>query len=174
MKTTLTKRILSIIAVISLLLAFGLFAIASSDSEGSSDDQGSGDASSDSGKDSNIYYYNVNIKSCRLAKDYSGNPIAIITYTFTNNAEDATCFMYAFNDAVYQNGVGLNKCYLTSDTANYSSENQTKQNKTGATLDVEFAYVLNDETTDLEVEVKRLIDFFDKDEMITKTFKIAK
>ena len=172
MKTTLTKRILSIVAVIALLLAYGLFAMASGSSE-DADNQGSDSATTDSGKDSNIYYYNVVIKSCRLAKDYSGNPIAIVTYTFTNNAEDATCFMYAFNDAVYQNGVGLNKCYLASDSANYSSENQTKQIKTGATLDVEVAYVLNDETTDLEVEVKRLINFFDKDEMVTKTFKIT-
>lgn len=173
MKKTTIKKILSILAVIAVLLAFGLCAIASSDSGDSNDDQGSDNATSDKGKDSNISYYNVEIKSCRLAKDYAGNPIAIITYSFTNNSEDPASFMFAFDDNVYQNGVGLNSCLFADDTANYSSENQTKQIKTGATLDVEVAYVLNDTTTDLEVEVTRLIDLWDTDEMVKKTFKIS-
>ncbi|MBQ1225759.1 MAG: DUF5067 domain-containing protein, partial [Clostridia bacterium] len=87
--------------------------------------------------------------------------------------EDPASFMFAFDDNVYQNGVGLNSCLFADDTANYSSENQTKQIKTGATLDVEVAYVLNDTTTDLEVEVTRLIDLWDTDEMVKKTFKIS-
>ena len=53
MKTTLIKRILSIVAVIALLLAYGLFAMASGSSE-DADNQGSDSATTDSGKDSNI------------------------------------------------------------------------------------------------------------------------
>ena len=169
MKTTLTKRILSIIAVIALLLAFGLFAMASSDSEDGSDDQGSGDAV---GNGSNLGDYKLEIKSCRLAEDYSGKPIAIIKYSFTNNGDDPISFMVAFNDAVYQNGVALNECYIADDSANYSSDNQTKEIKKGATLEIEAAYTLNDTTTDLEVEVEELFSFSDK--TVKKTFKITK
>ena len=51
------------------------------------------------------------------------------------------------------------------------SDNETKEIKKGATLDVEVAYVLNDTTTDLEVEVKELISF--NDSVVKKTFSIA-
>lgn len=169
MKTTLTTRILSIFAVIALLLAFGLFAMASSDSESGSDDQGSGDASSNG---SNLGDYKLEIKSCRLAENYEGKPIAIVKYSFTNNSDEPTSFSIAFDDNVYQNGVGLNKCYVASDSANYSDDNQSKEIKKGATLEVEVAYMLNDNTTDLEVEVKELFSFSDK--TVKKTFKITK
>lgn len=170
MKTTLTKRILSILAVIALLFAFGLFAMASGDSEGGSDDQGSDNASSnDSG--SNLGDYKLEIKSCRLAENYEGKPIAIVKYSFTNNDDEPTSFGVAFDDNAYQNGIGLNKCYVAADSANYSDDNQSKEIKKGATLEVEVAYMLNDTTTDLEVEVEELFSLSDK--TVKKTFKIA-
>ena len=65
----------------------------------------------------------------------------------------------------------MNSAYILDDSANYSSDNQTKNIQKGATLDVEVAYMLNDNTTDIVVEVKEFISFNDK--KITKTFKIA-
>ncbi len=97
-------------------------------------------------------------------------PVAIVKYKFTNNDNDPTSFMFAFDDNVYQNGVGLNTAIFLDDSAEYNSKNQTKEIKKGATIDVEVAYTLNDSTTDIEVEVKELISFSDK--KITKTFKI--
>ena len=114
--------------------------------------------------------YSVVIDSCRLAKDYEGKDVVIIKYVFTNNADDSTSFMVAFEDTVYQNGIGLNEAYILDDSANYSSDNQMKDIKPGSTLDVEVAYVLNDTTTDIEVEVKELFSFDDK--TISKTFSI--
>lgn len=67
--------------------------------------------------------------------------------------------------------MGLNEAYLLADDANYSSDNQTKEIKKGASLDVEVAYELNDTTSDVEVEVKELFSFSDR--TITKTFSIA-
>ena len=170
MKKTIIKKILSILAVIAVLLAFGLCAIASSDSSDSDDDQGAGDANQNE-NGSNLGNYNVVIKSCRLAEDYEGNPIVIITYSFTNNDKDPANFSYTFEDNVYQNGIGLNECYFVSEEANYSSDNQLKDIKQGATIEVEVAYVLNDTTTDLEVEVNELISFNEK--IVKKTFKIS-
>lgn len=134
-------------------------------------------ASTDGGKDtaapsqsSNLGEYNVVIDSCRLAEDYSGEPIVIVKYLFTNNDDDPVSFMVAVSDEVFQNGVGLNGCYLVDDSANYSSENQMKEIKKGVTLEVEVAYELNDTTTDIEVEVSEFISFNDK--KVTKSFKI--
>lgn len=80
--------------------------------------------------------------------------------------------MVAFDDAAYQGGVGLNGAYFLSDSAKYSADNQTKEIKKGASIEVEVAYELNDTTTDVEVEVKELFSF--DNTTIKKTFAISK
>lgn len=120
--------------------------------------------------DGDLDEYNVNIKSCRLAKDYEGKDIVIVKYGFTNNSNNTASFTFAINDKVFQNGVGLNKCYTAAESAKYSSDNQSKDIKNGASLDVEVAYVLNDSTTPIEVECSQLISL--SDEKITKKFNI--
>ena len=116
--------------------------------------------------------YAVVIDSCRLAEDYSNKPVVIVKYIFTNvDHSDPACFAWSVENAVYQNGIGLDEAFLLEDSADYSTDNQTKEIKKGASIEVEVAYELNDETTDIEVEVKELISFDDK--VITKTFSIA-
>ena len=114
--------------------------------------------------------YGLEILSCRLAKDYEDKDIVIVKYAFTNNSDDAASFMFAFEDAVFQNGIGLNETIFAADSAGYSSDNQTKEIQKGATLEVEVAYNLNDSETKIDVEVKELISFSDK--KITKSFEI--
>ena len=142
-------------------------------SNSSTDDQRGdnsiGNATQDPNKP-NLDIYNIEILSCRLAEDYYGKPIVIVKYGFTNNDDDAIAFYLAATDNVYQNGIGLNECYVTDKSANYSSDNQMKEIKKGATIEVEVAYVLNDITTPIEVEVSRFISFSDK--KVTKTFTI--
>ncbi len=120
--------------------------------------------------DGSLGEYNVNIKSCRLAKDYEGKDIVIVNYGFKNNSEDSASFTFAISDKVFQNGVGLNKCYTVADSAKYSSDNQSKDIKKGAAIDVEVAYTLNDDKTPIEIECSELISF--SDEKITKKFNI--
>ena len=151
---------------ILLVATFGVFALGSG--EESETDQGSGSADNTS-----IGDYSVEIVSCRLAKDYANKDVVIVKYKFTNNNDDeATAFYLTFDDAVYQNGVGLNEAYVLKDSANYNADNQTKEIKKGASIEVEAAYELNDTTTDIEVEVKELFSFSDK--TIKKTFSIKK
>jgi hypothetical protein len=98
--------------------------------------------------------------------------VVIVKYIFTNvGDDDAAAFSYAFEDAVYQNGVGLNKAYFLDDSADYSADNQTKEIKKGASIEVEVAYELEDTTTDIEAEVSEFLSF--NDTTITKTFSIA-
>jgi len=162
------KKGICLILALLLLVSFGLFALGSGGS--STDDQGSGESSATESK-ANLGDCNIEIKSCRLAEDYEGKKVVIVTYGYTNYDETATSFMMAVNDQVYQNGVGLNESYFVAESANYSSDNQSKEIKKDATLDVEVAYELNDETTDIEVEVTEFISFDDK--KVTKTFTIA-
>lgn len=160
------------IVAVALVALFALFAVGSGESE--TEDQGAGAADAqEQTVQGEIGKYSVVIDSCRLAENYSGEPVVIVKYIFTNVSDDnATSFMVAFDEEVYQNGVGLNGAYVLDDSANYNADNQTKDIKKGASLEVEVAYELNDTTTDIEVEVKELFSFNDK--TITKTFSIAK
>ena len=158
------KKTLIIITLLAILMTAVCSCI-----EIDEDYQEKGSASPDTNK-SNLGGYSVVIESCRLAKDYEGAPIVIVKYKFTNNSEDPACFSWTFSDNVYQDGVGLNECYFAHDSANYSSDNQTKEIKKGASISVEVAYKLNDSTTDIEVEVSELISF--DDSKVTKTFSI--
>lgn len=127
-------------------------------------------ASKNETADGDLGEYNLNIKSCRLAKDYEGKDIVIVNYGFTNKSDNNASFTFAISDKVFQNGVGLNKCYTVAESAKYSSDNQSKDIKKGASIDVEVAYVLNDSETPIEVECSELISL--SNEKITKKFNI--
>ncbi len=165
------KKLISICLTAVLLLSFCLFAIGSSDAEDTSTNQGSDSATIPETDPTKLGKYNIEIKSCRLAKDYEGKDIVIVTYGYTNNSDDATPFMTAVSTKLFQSGIGLNECYLADESANYSSDNQMKDLQKGATLDVEVAYELNDTTTEVVVEVTEWISL--DDAKITKTFKLA-
>ena len=177
------KKFLSILLVCALLLTFGLFALGSSSDDGdekvtqpsgtvSDENDGKEEQTTDAEQPDNaLGDYIVEIKSCRLAKDYEKKPVVIVTYGFTNQKDDSPAAFYtAIEDNVYQNGVGLNEAFVLDDTAGYSSDNSTKEIKKGASIDVEVAYVLNDETTPIDVEVKEYFSFSDK--VITKQFAL--
>lgn len=138
-----------------------------------SQNQGNGSASggsSNSSDNSNLGDFNVVIAGCRLAEDWEGAPVIIVKYKFTNNDDDPAAFWTSINDAVYQNNIGLNECYLVEDSANYTSDNQMKEIRKGATIEVEVAYELNDKTTPIVVEVEEFFSYDNK--KVTKTFTI--
>lgn len=164
------KKIGTLLLVILMIATFSLFALGSG--EDGESNQGSGNADKTAATDNTaIGDYSLVIDSCRLAKDYEGKDVVIVKYKFTNeNDDNPTAFYLTFDDTVYQNGVGLNEAYVLKDSAKYSADNQTKEIKKGATIDVEVAYELNDTKTDIEVEVEELFSFSDK--TIKKTFSI--
>lgn len=161
------------VLAILLIAVFMVFAMGSGESEGGNGDQGSGSvAEKNEATNDQLGKYTVVIDSCRLAKDYEDKPVVIVKYIFTNvSDENAVSFMVTFDDAVFQNGVGLNSAIILDDDVKFDSDNQMKEIKKGASLEVEVAYELNDTTTDVEVEVKELFSFSDK--TLKKTFKIA-
>lgn len=120
----------------------------------------------------NLGDYAVTIDSARMAKDFEGKDVLIVKYIFENvKNEESASFMWALADSAFQNGVGLNKSYVVDESANYNSDNQSKEIKKGASIEVEVAYELNDTTSDVEVEVTELISLDDK--KVTKTFKLG-
>ena len=166
------KKVLALMMLVLLLMATLCSCFDSTDTQNQGSESASGTTgqSASTSSKSNLGNYNVVIESCRLAEDYEGDPIAIVKFKFTNNDDDPAAFWIALDCNAYQNDIGLNECYFVDDSANYSSDNQMKEIRKGASLSVEVAYELNDTTTDIEVEVSELISFSDK--KITKTFSI--
>lgn len=121
-------------------------------------------------KDNEVGSYQVEIKNARITEDYEGKPVVVITYGFTNNSDNPASFGVAIEDAVFQNDIGLNEALFLNDNDSYSSDNQIKEIKTGASLDVEVAYELNDSESDIVVEVKELFGW--NDDIVTRTFSI--
>lgn len=118
--------------------------------------------------ENNLGSCNVVIDSYRLEESWDGKPVVIVKYKFTNNSSRPQSFSFTVEDAVFQNGVGLNECHSAN---NYSNDNESKELKQGVTLDVEIAYYLNDTTTPIDVEVREYFDYSNK--KVTKTFNIA-
>lgn len=161
----------NILGTILVLVVFAMFALGSGESDTVKQDDAA--VQQTQADNESIGDYTVVIDSCRLAKDYDKKSVVIVKYIFTNVAdEEPTAFFTAFDDAVYQDGVGLNNAYILADNAKYSADNQTKEIKKGASIEVEVAYELNDTKTDIEVEVSELFSFNDK--KITRTFSIGK
>lgn len=158
------------IITVVLVAAFALFALGSGESD--TVDQGKSNADKSETVENSIGDYSVVIDSCRLAKSFDDKDVVIVKYIYSNVSNDEpTAFYIAFEAEVYQDGIGLNEAYILDDSANYNADNQTKEIKKGASLEVEVAYELNDSTTDIEVEVSELFSF--SDTKITKTFSIA-
>lgn len=135
--------------------------------EASTSDKGDDNTSSEN----TLGKYEVVIDSCRLANDYSGDPVVIIKYLFTNNSNEPASFIYSLSTNVFQNGVGLSDCYFVDESANYSSSGKSKNIQPGVTLEVEVAYILNDTTTPLDVEVTKLFSYNDSTK-VTATLEI--
>jgi copper(I)-binding protein len=95
--------------------------------------------------------YAVTIDSARIVQDYEGKDAVAITYTFTNNSDEAQSFAVACTEDVYQNGVELDLA-ITTDVDTSASMNKVKP---GASIQVEQVYVLQD-MSPVDVEVFEL------------------
>ncbi|MBQ3431342.1 MAG: DUF5067 domain-containing protein [Clostridia bacterium] len=166
------KKLLPVLLSVLVVFGFACFALGSGEDDSKKTTQAKGEAETTVEENEKLGDYAVEILSCRLAKDFEGKDVVIVKYKFTNNSDKAANFMFAFDDSVFQDGVGLNDSLFVDESAKYSADNQQKDIKPGTSLEVECAYELNDTKTDVEVEVKELISFDEK--TITKTFSIAK
>lgn len=153
------KKILSCILAVVLLCTFSLFALGSLENE-------EVDVT-----DNVVGDYEVDVIDFRLVKDYSADVI-IIKYSFTNNSDDSKSFSLAVDDTVYQGGMSLEETYVLLSDTNYDYQDKSKKIKSGATVEIEIAYKLEDTTTDIEVEIKDGSLFGDSDDVITKTISI--
>ncbi len=150
---------------LSCCFAAALFAGCSSgSSSGSSSSQSGSDAANEAqpaeqaqqAEQATDAKYAVTIDNATVMTDYQDQPALVVDYTFTNNSDKATSFMVAIHAQAFQNGVEL-KSAIGSD---WDSSNAMSDIKPGATVTVQEAYLLNDQS-DVTVECTELISFDD-------------
>ncbi len=168
----MVKRAMVLAAVGMLAGCLALFGCSSGDGAGGSGSQdGEGQqepqAASQEKKEAPESKYAVTIDDGVVGEDYQGNPALIVTFTFTNNSDDATSFLVAISDKAYQNGVQLERAIRTDG----DSQSSMKDIKPGATVTVEQAYVLDDQS-EVTVECTELISF-DDTVLAEKAFTVA-
>ena len=105
--------------------------------------------------------YNVIVKDYFFDENYDDKKVIVVTYTFTNNSDVDMSYDVAIFDKCFQNGVELEKEFISMDIENYSTENKSKTIKPGVSLDIQQAYILNDEVTTIDVEIEEFLGFGD-------------
>lgn len=132
---------------------------------GSSSSAEPAEATKDQAPDSE---YAVTIDGATQAKDYEGKSALVVTFTFTNDSDDAANFAFATSAKAFQDGIELDTAILTD--SKYDSSSALKDIKPGKSIKVTEAYVL-DSKAEVSVEVTELLSF-DDTPIATKTFSV--
>lgn len=114
--------------------------------------------------------YSVQINGFELAKDYSGSPAILVSFTFTNNSEENTSAIVALNYDAFQNGIELDTAIIM-DSSLYNANDSMKDLQPGASIDVKAAYLLTSETAPVEFEISETFSLTDA--KLGKTFEIS-
>jgi len=158
------KKYIAILAVVSMLLVLG--ACVSSPAQPTAAET----PSSETAGSGTLGDYSVSITGYALAKTYEGKDAVVVTYSWTNNSQNTTDFLSAFNTMVYQNGVKCDAAIVTGDSG-YSADSQTEDVDPGEALDVQVAYVLQDTANPIDVSVYEFTST--TNETVAQTFNIA-
>lgn len=115
----------------------------------------------------NLGKQEIEIISCELSQDIQKKDVAIITYRWKNNSDEALDFMLTFNIDVFQSGIECESAYFVDGV---ELSDITKKIKPGNEIEVKQAYLLNDKSK-IEIEISELISF--GSEKITKEIELS-
>ena len=90
-----------------------------------------------------------------IIEDYQGNPAIMFEFNATNNSSEGSSFMTNALPRVYQNGVELENAISMDDS--YDLDGYMANIQPGASTTVYLAYVLQDETSEVQLEVGQVV-----------------
>lgn len=151
-------------AILAFIILISVFSSGGKDENTTTENQSqSGISASENNNvnsDGKVGDYVCVVKSAELCKDWEGKDAIKITYSFTNNSDEAQSFDVAFEDKVFQNGIELETVVSVKGEEDIDWLD-TVEIKPGVTKEVVKAYKLNDKTTPLEVEISEFLGFSD-------------
>lgn len=112
----------------------------------------------------------VTIKGASLGKNYEGKSTIVIDLNWTNHSGDSQMASVALLGHAYQDGVEIEQTMTMADGSGFDLDAADKNIKDGTSQDVQLAYVLANESADVEYEVGEWLGDSGQAEM---TFSIA-
>lgn len=103
--------------------------------------------------------YFVEVKGAALTSDSAGNSVIVVTYSWTNNSENVTNVLTNMLEKAYQNGKPLSTVVLSPEEVApvYDTAARVQDVEPGETVDVECAFLLNNEKNVVEFGVSELL-----------------
>ncbi len=97
--------------------------------------------------------YSLVYKGARIMEDGDGNAALVLTLDFTNNSKEAASYLLVIAEEAEQNGTFLNQAWVFTDYDAYEmiTDGQYTDVDPGATLEICSAFVLNDESTPVDI-----------------------
>lgn len=111
----------------------------------------------------------VTIENFRITENY-GDPVIIVSFSFTNYDDEAKSFIYSTSSKAYQNGVELNSPFAIDSESEHDFKKSSSEILPGKTLVVEEMYQLNDLISNVTITVTDFLNM--GSEKISKTFEI--
>lgn len=165
------KKLLSMLAITTMLLTMLTGCGSSSDQTTSTTDTGSAAASEQTTEDnatessSTLASYSVEIKGAKLCEDYEGNPAIMITYSWTNGSEETTSPLGSMMPQAFQDGVELEVAIV-----DFEYNDGFSDVRPGTTIEVDAIYEMTSESV-VEFELSAIEDIFlDPVPMVTADF----
>lgn len=112
--------------------------------------------------ENNISDYKVSVKKSFVTKDFDGKAVLVVTYTFKNNSSEKASWNYTIKADAFQDGIGLNSPISSWGIENYDFHSQEKDIMPGKSVDVQEAYYLDDNKTDVEIQLSLFSVWTDK------------
>lgn len=159
-KCTLASVIINVVLSIIMYATMGAAIFGSLSDSDDTDDSYTISANSDDNAEENIISgntlgdYTCDVVSSEICKDWEGKDAVLITYSFTNNSQDAVSFDVALDASPYQDGIGLETAILDDETDLVDVDI-----KPGVTKEVKKAYLLRNTTSNIEIEITEFFSF---------------
>ena len=109
----------------------------------------------------------VAIAGHRMSKDYQGNDVLIVDYTYTNGESKPESFMWSFSAQAYQNGVACSDTVIGCDDLDLSMLSADIQ--PGVTVTVSIGYELAD-SSDVQIIVTK---YLHDDALLDETIPVS-
>lgn len=159
-KCALASVIINVVLSIIMYATMGAAIFGSLSDSDDTDDSYTISANSDDNTEENIISgntlgdYTCDVVSSEICKDWEGKDAVLITYSFTNNSQDAVSFDVALDASPYQDGIGLETAILDDETDLVDVDI-----KPGVTKEVKKAYLLRNTTSNIEIEITEFFSF---------------
>lgn len=159
-KCALASVIINVVLSIIMYATMGAAIFGSLSDSDDTDDSYTLSANSDDNTEENIISgntlgdYTCDVVSSEICKDWEGKDAVLITYSFTNNSQDAVSFDVALDASPYQDGIGLETAILDDETDLVDVDI-----KPGVTKEVKKAYLLRNTTSNIEIEITEFFSF---------------